>query len=396
MHHNFDLVHDRIQSDSVKWHQIGREPLPPDVLPLWVADMDFRSPESVMDALKLRVDHGIFGYTAEGSPEVRPAIQRWLQTRYGWEVPASDLLFLPNLVSGLWAAAKAFTEPGDAILTLTPVYPPFLWTGKVTERELITVDLAGREADGILHYEIDFDAVERAITNRTKLLMLCNPHNPVGRVYTRAELERLADMCLRHDLMICADEIHADLLMTGAHIPIASLSPEVAARTLTLNAPSKTFNIAGLGFGFAVGVPDVMTRYRTVADWTIPHPSLLSYTAALAAYTDTSGWLDDVLLYLRGNRDVLVETVRREMPMLKLTQPQGTYLTWIDCRALGLEGAAAKFFLDQAKIGFGDGTDFGKGYEGFVRVNFGCPRSTLVEALARMTAAITTLQGTQP
>jgi cystathionine beta-lyase len=395
MRHNFDLIHDRLQSDSVKWQQIGRDPLPPDVLPMWVADMDFRSPESVMDALKQRVDHGIFGYTAEGSPEVRPAVQRWLRTRYDWTVAAEDLLFLPNLVSALWAAAKAFSDPGDAILTLTPVYPPFLWTGKVAERDLITVDLVSREAEGVLRYEIDFDALERAVTSRTKLFMLCNPHNPVGRVYTRAELERLAEFCVRHDLMLCSDEIHADLLMEGTHIPIASLSSEVAARTLTLNAPSKTFNIAGLGFGYAVGVPEVMTRYRNVADWTIPHPSLLSYTAALAAYTDTSGWLDDLLVYLRGNRDALVEAVRRDMPALKLTRPEGTYLTWIDCRALGLEVRAAKFFLDQAKVGFGDGADFGTGNEGFVRVNFGCPRATLMEALARMSAAITTHQGVQ-
>jgi cystathionine beta-lyase len=391
MPHNFDVVTDRRQSDSAKWNRLGYDPLPPDVLPLWVADMDFRAPDSVIAALHQRVEEGIFGYAIDGPPGLRPAIQQWYASHFGWRFPEEHIMFLPNLVSALFATARAFTAPGDSILTLLPIYPPFLWAIKGSEREINRVDLVEQETGGVLRYEIDFDAMEKAITPRTKLLMLSNPHNPVGRVYTRTELERLAELCLRHDLMICSDEIHADLLMDGAHLPLASLSPEVAARTLTLNAPSKTFNIPGMGLGYAIGTPDLLQRFRTVRDWIIPHPNVLGYYSALAAYTDTSGWLADLLVYLRGNRDYLVNFVRGSLPGLRVTCPEGTYLAWLDCRALGLNVKASQFFLDQARVGLNDGGDFGEGYEGYVRLNFGCPRSILVEALNRMKTAIDAL-----
>lgn len=393
MSFDFDTVINRRHTDSAKWTQIGMDPLPDDVLPLWVADMDFRSPESVIQALRDRVDEGIFGY-AMGSPLLRSAIQTWLAKQQNWQVNPDDIHYLPNLVSGLTASVRAYTDLGDNVVTLVPVYPPFLAAARVSDRELREVPMPTQEVNGVLHYEIDFDALEKAIDSRTRLLTLCSPHNPVGRVFTRAELERLAELCLKHDLYVCSDEIHGDLLLDRQHIPLASISPEIAQRTITLSAPSKTFNIPGLGFGFAV-IPnkDMLDKFNKVTAMFLSHPGPISYTGGLAAYTDNSGWLEALLAYLRGNRDYLVETITATLPQIKVTNPEGTYLAWLDCRALQVpEAHPQAFFLKHAKVALNYGGDFGTGYEGFVRVNFGCPRSVLVEALDRMRAAVLALE----
>jgi cystathionine beta-lyase len=392
MSFDFDTVIDRRHSDSAKWNYIGNSPLPEDTLPLWVADMDFRSPESVIQALRERAEHGVFGYSA-GDPALKGVIQNWLATRQGWHINPDHIIYLPSLVSALTASVRAYSEVGDNILTLSPVYPPFLSAIRVSDRELREIHMIPQETDGVLHYEIDFDALEAAIDSRTNLFMLCNPHNPVGRVYTRSELERVAEIALKHNLYVCADEIHADLLLNGPHIPFATLSPEIAQRTITLSAPSKTFNVPGLGFGFAV-ISDqgMLDKFNKVTEMFLPHPGPIGYAGAMAAYTDTSGWLDALLDYLRGNRDYLVETIKTTLPQIKVTHPKGTYLAWLDCRALQVPAThPQEFFLKEAKVALNYGGDFGTGYEGYVRVNFGCSRKVLVEALERMRTAVIAL-----
>ena len=276
------------------------------------------------------------------------------------------------------------------MLLSTPIYFPFLNAIGAQERVVNDVPLVQTGTNGTLHYEMDFDALEASITPQTKLLMLCNPHNPVGRVYTRAELERLADICLRHDLIISSDEIHCDLVYTPeSHVSIASLSPEIAARTVTLISPSKAFNLPGLGFGAAVITNDELReRVHKIAWANGEHAYTMGIVAATAAYRDGQSWLDELLEYLRGNRDTLVAFVNEHLPNVAITCPEGTFLAWLDCRNLGLSESPYQFFLDKARVGLTDGAPFGKGGEDFVRLNFGCPRSTLMEGLERMKRAI--------
>lgn len=380
----FDEVIDRRSTDSAKWKFFE-----PDVLPMWVADMDFRSPEPIIEALRERVEHGVFGY-AYDSAELREILIERLRTRHHFEVKPEHLVFLPNLVNGLSLATGAVGACGDGVLMLTPMYPPFFSAVTVQERTLVGVPLVETRRDGLLHYEIDFDALEVAITPQTKLLLFCNPHNPIGRAYTRAELERVAEICLRHNLTICSDEIHCDLVYeAGAHISIASLSPEIAARSVTLIAPSKTFNLAGLGFGVAV-IPDddLRTRISTTSTMMGIHASMPGIVAATAAYRDGQPWLNELMQYLRNNRDTFVEYVREHLPGIVTTCPEATFLAWLDCRALELPQSPYQFFLDKARVGLNDGAIFGSGGEGFVRLNFGCPRPLLLEALERMRSAL--------
>lgn len=386
MPYNFDSQIERRDTGSIKWGMYDA-----DVLPAWVADMDFRSPEPIIDALQARVEHGIFGYQFD-SPTVREVIAQRLAKRYHWNIQNADMTFLPNLVSALNFSCLAYAEPGDEVLTLTPMYPPFLVAPVNGQRILKTVDLTITRDGQLMRYEIDFDAFEAAITPRTKIFMHCNPHNPVGRAWSREEQEKLAEICLRHNLIIISDEIHCDLLLEGQqHIPMANLSPEVAAQTLTLMAPSKTFNLPTLGFGFAVAQnPELLKRFTTVSGWYLPHPGALAFAAAKAAYTHCDDWLADLLVYLKGNRDYLVQYAAEHFPQIPITSPEATYLGWLDFRALNLPEGPYKFFLDKARVALNDGAPFGKAGEGFLRLNFGTPRSMLTSALDRMSAALET------
>jgi cystathionine beta-lyase len=377
---NLDQIIDRRDSDSVKWHYYG------DALPLWVADMDFPAPEPVLAALRQRIEHGIFGYGQEPL-ELRPLLVERLQRLYGWTVAAEALLFVPGVVTGFNQAVHAVTEPGDGVLVQTPVYFPMLYAPGNANCTLDAMELT-RRADG--RYEIDFDAFEAAITDRTRIFLLCNPHNPVGRVFRRDELARMAEICQRHGVVICADEIHCDLVLSGhEHVPIATLSPEVAARTITLMAPSKTYNVAGIHASVAIVEDEnLRKRFEKAQAGLVPHLDVLGYTALLAAYRDGQPWLDAVLRYLEANRDFLFAYVESNLPGVCMTPLEGTYLAWLDCREAGIPGNAHKFFLEQAGVALNDGATFGKGGEGFVRLNFACPRATLVEALERMREAI--------
>ena len=384
MAYDLDTLIDRRHSDSEKWRAYGDG-----VLPMWVADMDFRSPEPVIRALAERVAHGVFGYGIEPE-EMRGILVERLERLYGWKVAPEAILFLPGVVIGFRLACRAVAGPGDGVLVQTPVYPPILRAWRDTGLSRREMELT-RGSDG--HYSIDFDAFERAIDPRTRVFILCNPHNPVGRVFRADELQRMAEICLRHGVTVCSDEIHGDLIFSGhRHRPIASLAPEIAEHTVTLMAPSKTFNIAGLHFAFAV-VPNAELRARFLAaqGGLVGRPNILDYTAALAAYREGQPWLDEVLAYLEANRDYMVEYVRAKLPGVEVGVPEGTYLGWLDCRGAGIAGNPHKFFLERARVALNDGAEFGPGGEGFVRLNFGCPRALLAEGLERMRAALAAL-----
>jgi cysteine-S-conjugate beta-lyase len=385
MPYDFDRVIDRRSTESNKWHKF-----PPDVLPLWVADMDFPSPEPVIRALRERVEHGFFGYGAE-QPEFHEVTCERLLKRYGWKVQPEALVLLPGVIAGFNMAARAIAGPGEGILMQLPVYPPILRLPDNVKMSRDGADLV-RAPDG--RYTIDLDAFERAITERTRMFLLCNPHNPVGRVFTREELGRLAAICLRRGLVICADEIHGELVYPGhQHVPIASLAPEIEARTITLIAPSKTFNLAGLRCAVAV-IPNQALREKFVAARLdmVQTPNILGYTAMLAAYRDGQAWLDELLRYLESNRNFLVKHVRANFPGVEMGVPEATYLAWLDCRGAGIpNNDPFTFFLERGRVSFNDGATFGRGGQGFVRLNFGCPRSLLVEGLERMGKALRSL-----
>jgi cystathionine beta-lyase len=374
---DFDEIIDRSGTSSVKWERYRGK----DILPLWVADMDFRSPPAVVDALRQRVTHSIFGYTLPPA-ELVEAVLAHLREDFGWRVEPEWIVWLPGIVAGLNGACRAVGSEGDDVLILTPVYPPFLSAPGLSGRTTQAVPLA-EEGN---RWTLDLEAIERAVTPRTRLLLLCNPHNPVGRAYDRQELSLLAELCERRRLTICSDEIHAGLVLEPGrrHIPLASLSPETASRTITLLAPSKTCNIAGLGCGFAViPSPELRHRFLRVTEGIVPYVNALGYTAALAAYRDSRDWQARLIDYLRGNLALVEESVRR-MPGLAMHHPEATYLAWIDCRNLGVKKPAA--FFEDAGVGLSDGSSFGG--EGFVRLNFGCPRPLLRQALERMASAL--------
>ncbi len=380
MLYDFDQVPERRGSDSVKWERYGAN-----VLPMWVADMDFAAPEPILKALQERVAHGVFGYGTT-PPRLAEVICERLWRLYQWPVTPEQLLFLPGLVCGLNVVCRAVGEPGDGVLVQTPVYPPFLSAPPAQHRRLQTVELALSRRGDRLYYEPDYDALVAAITQRTRLFILCHPHNPVGRLYNIAELGRLAELCTRHELLICSDEIHCDLLLDGQpHRPLASLAPEIASRCITLMAPSKTFNLAGLGVSFAiVQNPALRQRFKAAAAGMVPSVNILGFTAALAAYRECDAWLTALLSYLTASRDYLVASVRQHLPGMLTTCPEATYLAWLDCRQAGIPGNPQQFLLDRAKVAFNDGATFGPGGEGFVRLNFGCSRSLLVEGLERV------------
>ena len=372
---DFDAPIDRQNTASLKWDKYqGR-----DIIPLWVADMDFASPPAVIRALHDRVDHAVFGYTIP--PEaLTEAVLSMLKKEYGWEIEPQWLTWLPGLVCGLNVACRAMGKGG--VFTFTPIYPPFMTAPTLSGRRLITAPLRLQGN----RWEMDLEAMEGAITPDTRLLLLCNPHNPTGRVWSRTEIEALAVVVERHDLIICSDEIHSGLVLDEdkRHFPLAMLSPEMARRTITLNAPSKTYNIPGLGCSFAIiSDPGLRRDFRQAMNGIVPHVNLLGYTATQAAYRQGEGWRRELLAYLRGNRDLALERIAAQ-PGLRTTPVEATYLAWIDTRPTGIKRPAE--FFEQAGVGLSDGADFG--LPGFVRLNFGCRRELLALALNRMQTAL--------
>jgi cystathionine beta-lyase len=374
----FDQLIDRRATSSEKWEKYADT----EILPMWVADTDFMAPDAVIQALHRRIDHGVFGYTSTPPQLNRLVIERMRQ-RYEWRVEIDDLVWLPGLVCGLNLACRSVGEAGSAVITPAPVYPPFMSAPRLSDRRLIKVPLR-RGDDG--RSVIDLAALEAAIDADSKLLLFCNPHNPGGTLYRREELQALAELVIRHDLIICSDEIHCDLILEPglSHTPIAALGEAIAARTITLMAPSKTYNIAGLGCSFAIiQNPELRRRFQRVRKGIVPEVNLLGYTAALAAYRDGDEWNRAQLEYLRGNRDYLLAAINA-LPGLKLDPIEATYLAWIDVSAAALENPP--HFFEQAGVGMSPGRDFGD--DRFMRLNFGCPRALLEEAVERMRRAL--------
>jgi cystathionine beta-lyase len=380
---DFDHVPDRRGTDSQKWQKYAGR----DVLPLWVADMDFTSPPAVIEALHRRIDHGVFGYARPVKSTVDAFVDA-LATRYGWRIEPSWLVWLPGLVVGLNVAVQAFAQPGEQVLSCTPVYPPFLTTPKNSSRETLPVPLALNRAEG--RWEIDFDALERAVTPRTKVFLFCHPHNPVARVWRRDELVRLGEFCLRHKIILQSDEIHCDLILEPglSHVPTAMLGSEIAASTVTFMAPSKTYNLPGLGTSIAIiSDPKLRAQFVRAAAGIVAEVTALGYTACEAAYRDSEPWRQALLAYLRGNRDFLKDFLGRELPGVRLEAPlEATYLAWLNVETLGLADPVAHF--EKHGVGLSDGAFFGAPKGKYVRLNFGCPRATLEEALRRMKAAV--------
>jgi cystathionine beta-lyase len=381
MSFDFENVPDRLGTDSQKWQKYAGR----DVLPMWVADMDFPAAPAIVAALHARVDHGIFGY-ARPVPSTVGAIVETMAVRYGWNIEPDWIVWLPGLVVGLNVTAQAFAAPGEEVLTLAPVYPPFMSAPKNSARVSTAVDFVLRDG----RWTIDWAALERAVTPRTKLFYLCNPHNPLARVWRRDELVRLGEFCVRHNLVLCSDEIHCDLILDPAlpHIPTAVLGEAIARRTVTLMAPSKTYNVPGLGTSFAL-IPDRELRARFVRATAgiVAEVTALGFTACEAAYRDGEPWRQALLAHLRGNRDFLADFVKRELPGVTIEAPiEATYLGWLNVAALNLPDPVAHF--ETHGVGLSDGAFFGSPKGRHVRINFGCPRATLAEALRRMKTAV--------
>jgi len=370
---DFERVLDLTGGDSLKWSKYAGR----DILPMWVADMDFAAPPAVLAALHQRVAQGCFGYTVP-TPALIDTVLGYLLREYAWQVDPEWLVWLPGLVTGLNVACRAVE---GEVLTATPVYPPFLSAPRLSGRQLVTVPL--RLAEG--RWVWDFAAMEAAVTSETRLLLLCHPHNPVGRAWNQAELEELADFCTRHDLIVCSDEIHCGLLLDAGrqHIPLARVGYEIARRCITLMAPSKTFNIPGLGCAFAV-IQDASLRQRFCGamQGVVPHVNTLGYVAAEAAYGASEAWHAGLISALRANRDRL-EAAIATIPVLSMTHVEATYLAWIDARGLGVADPVG--FFEAAGVGLSNGAEFG--LPGWVRLNFGCPMATLEKALERMIKA---------
>ena len=378
---DFNTGPERAGSDSIKWRRYAGH----DVIPMWVADMDFAAPPAVLEALHTRIDHGVFGY-ADPWPSVAEAVIDGIARDHAWQIKPEWLVWLPGVVTGFNVAVRAVGQPGDGVFTATPVYPPFLHAPGNFEQRLVTTPLLQHGT----RWEWDWSRTEAAMADGVRLFMLCNPHNPVGRVFDRDELGRIAALAERHDLVICSDEIHCGLVLDPAkpHIPIASLDESVAKRTITLMAPSKTWNIPALYCAFAI-IPDagLRARYKRAMAGIVPHVNVLGLAATEVAYRDCGPWREALIGTLRANAARVVDVINR-LPGLATTPVEATYLAWIDCReflaARGIANAAA--FFEAAGVGLSDGKDFG--LPGFVRLNFGCPPARLEEGLARIRRAV--------
>lgn len=385
---DFAHVPDRSRTNSLKWTQY-----PDGVIPVWVADTDFPAPQPILEALRSKLEHGVLGYEFP-QKALGETVAARMGTLYGWSVDPEAVVATPGIIAAFNAAAWATCQSGQGILTQPPVYPPFLGVagnvGLVNQFAQLTLE----ERDGVLSYRVDREAFRAALHGgaRTGMFLLCNPHNPTGQVYTRTELQDMAEACLESGVPIVSDEIHSELLLGGSrHIPIATLSREIEHRTITLVAPSKTYNVPGLFCGFAI-IPDpaLRERFKAAGERMIHHVSSLSLIAAQAAYSGACDpWLTAMKKTLTDNRDWIARTIRDRFPQLRTTVPQATYLAWIDCHRLGLsEQTPYDYFLQRARVAFTKGEDFGPGGQGFVRLNFGTTPHVLREVMDRIGAAL--------
>ncbi len=376
MKYDFDEVIDRADTNSLKWDKYKGQ----DVLPMWVADMDFKTPPAIVDALRAQLDHAVLGYTLPGDDITEVVIDR-AKKLYGWHIAPEWLVWIPGLVCGLNICCRAIGETGDEVMSFVPVYPPFLSSPKLSGRNLATVPLKSM-ADG---YGFDVEAFKAAVTDKSKLFLLCNPHNPVGRVFREDELREIAEVCRDNGIVICSDEVHCDLILDNIkHVPIAMVAPDIADITITLVAPSKTFNVPGVNCSLAI-IPNDRLRHQfnKARAGIVPYNNALGLTACLAAWRDCSQWHGELLDYLRGNRDILEKEIAG-IPGLAMGHVEATYLAWINVEGLKLDDPAG--FFEKAGVGIQDSREFGG--SGFIRLNFGCRRAVLIEGLNRIRQAI--------
>lgn len=388
MQYNFDEIVDRSGTHAIKLEKLkpvfGYE----DLIPLWVADMDFKSPPAIVEALKQRVEHGVFGYTLP-SEAYTDSIVNWLGRRHRWQVKGEQINFVPGVVKGFAFAIDEFTEKGDKIIIQPPVYHPFRIVTGSLGREVVNNPLILENGQ----YRMDFEGLRRIVSdNDCKMLILCNPHNPGGRAWSPEELGELADICYEHNILVVSDEIHADMALQGyQHTVFASVSGKAEEISITLMAPSKTFNIAGIVSSFAV-IPNKKIRERYLAylePRELQQGTIFAFTATRAAYDECGEWLDQMLDYVQGNVDFVNNYLKENIPEIKAILPEASFLVWLDCRALNLsQRELVKLFVEKAHLALNDGTMFGPGGEGFMRLNVGCPRSIIEKGLNNLKKAV--------
>jgi len=386
MKHDFDKVTKRIQSE--KW--CGREKIfgTDDVIPMWVADMDFESPKPVIDAIVKRAKHGIFGYTYMPSSYYQ-SITQWFKNKYDWEIQKNWINYSPGVVPALSFIALAFSKPGDKIILQSPVYRRFFEVINQNGRQILNSPLKLKDS----RYIIDFDDFEKKASDpKAKLFFLCNPHNPVGRVWSREELTKLGEICIKNNILVVSDEIHSDFVYTGyKHMIFPSISEEFAQNSITLNAPSKTFNLAGLQTSIII-IPnqEYYNIYNNmISALKLTRGNVFGLVSLEASYRFGEEWMYQLLEYLEGNVKYLINFFEEKIPKIKVIKPEATYLLWLDCRNLGLNDLELReFMIKKAKVGLLEGYQFGQGGEGFQRINIGCPRVILKEALERIEKAV--------
>lgn len=386
--YDFHKKIDRQHTASVKWglnHAIfGTN----DVLPMWVADMDFQPPEEVTNALKNRLDHGIYGYTYVPD-HVSQAVQSWVNKRHNWEIHPSWLLYSPGVVPSIGIAIQALTAPGDKVMLQSPVYTPFFNMIEKNERIVVNSPLILKDN----RYEIDFEDFEEKLKEGVKLFILCNPHNPSGRAWNATELTKMAELCIQYNCYILSDEIHSDLMYKpNKHVPIASLDEKFTDHVITCIAPSKTFNLAGLqASAVIIANKELRDLFQNIQN-KLGFFSLNTFgiIGMEAAYTHGEVWLEELLMYLRENVEIATNFIEKELPTLSVMEPDGTYLLWLDCRKLGLSDEELKEqLIKKGKLALEPGPKYGPGGEGFVRMNIGCTRETLMDGLERLKKAFT-------
>lgn len=385
---DFQTVFERKNTHSYKWDHLNAIFQTNDVLPMWVADMDFKAPQAVNDALKARAEHGIYGYTIIND-DIKQLITNWVAEKHNWTVKKDWLSFSPGVVTSLHVALETFTEKNDKILLQTPVYTPFFNIIQNSGREIVenTLKYNGQK------YEIDFDDLEEKMQQGVKAFILCSPHNPVGRVWTKEELMKMAELCIQYDVLILSDEIHADLTYEGqTHIPVASLSDEIANQTITCMSPTKTFNLAGLQASYII-TTDPRKKGRldqALAQQGFSMLNTMGVIALEAAYKSGKPWLHNLMEVLTENKHNTIERLEKETDgLLKVIDPEATYLLWIDCRKLELDDLALqKFMIEEAKVGLNPGSSYGKAGEQFMRINIACPKETLEEGINRIIRAV--------
>ncbi|MEH7237135.1 MalY/PatB family protein [Bacillus sp. JJ1562] len=387
MKYNFDESVNRLQTNSVKWDEVENLFGDKKILPMWVADMDFKSPQPVIDALQKRVEHGIFGYTTRPNSYYEATVG-WMKRRHKWTIEKDWICFTPGVVPALGIIVQNFTRPGDKILIQQPVYYPFMSVIEKNAREIVSNPL--RLENG--RYYMDLNDLEKKIDSSVKMIIISNPHNPVGRVWTKDELTKLGEICLKHNILVVSDEIHSDLVYKGnVHIPFASISEEFAGNSITCTAPSKTFNLAGLQTSNMI-IPNKELREsfnKAIEDRFIGITNTFGVTALIAAYENGDEWLDQLLDYLIENLQFLKDYIKSNIPEVKVIEPDATYLVWLDCRELELDAKELEHVIQkQGKVAFDEGYIFGKEGEGFTRINIACPKALLEEGLKRFSQAL--------